>query len=249
MAGVLAVSVAGCSLGMKTLEPNYDPRTIPRCDADASAPAGDALGAGVFGVLAILVATVGHGDGRAGGAIGTGVGAVILGASAYAGFGWASDCQKANKQWDARQIEQDAHLHGDKLPRAPTDPALLNDRERAIVESRAKRVEVGPKPAASPPPPSASFHCYASPVDGNSGFCARTLSACSEARAHDMATVTDLSACSPAPKAACFKYQTVLDAVSHEVCGPTLPTCNKRREAAVAIGPSVSISSDCTETD
>lgn len=61
VAVVVPLVMIGCSaFEMKRLEPDYDPRTNPRCDTDPLYAVGDAVGAAGAATLAIAIAAVGH---------------------------------------------------------------------------------------------------------------------------------------------------------------------------------------------
>jgi hypothetical protein len=202
---VVSASVAGCSLfEMKPLAPDYDPRTIPRCDADAIYAVGDEVVAIAATGLAVLIAVQGHdaedGTSKWVGVIGSGVVGLAFGLSGIGGFRWSERCDNAKAQWDQRQIEQDEHL-------------------RDFEKARAKRRERsdGDEPTLKSAPPPRGFFCSASLGSPKASLCARDKDDCQRAREVALGAVPDLSACQLVETAFC----------KGERCRPTTESCSE----------------------
>ncbi len=217
-AGILIATTSGCAwIVQEHLPSNYDGKSAPHCDTASWPVAVDIISA-VLDVIAIAALTSDSKNMTQGPELALNIadGAISV-LSAGTGVKWSDDCKAARKKYDER--------------------IARIERERAATPVVVPPVVLPPPP---PPAPIATFHCFASPTDGNVGLCTRTLAECDAARA-------DAGACGDAAIADCFHYTTVVDGVSHEVCGPTLATCNHRRDSAIAIGPSVSDIGECQE--
>ncbi len=196
--------LGGCSfIEMKPVAPEYDPRTIPRCDADDLYAVGDAVGSAAFIVLLGIVIFVDPAqDVSTGERVGTGVAtgglALLFGASSVAGFRWSSECDAVKKQWDQRQIEQDTLVQETKRDQS-TDAEVLKRRKPVV----------------------RGHFCATS---ASAGLCAREKADCETARDAALAAVADLGTCTLVESAHCF------DATGRERCFPTAEQCAARSE-------------------
>lgn len=209
LAWAAAASLSGCSvLGMTRLPDDYDPRTIPRCDDNELDAVGDLLTTIAFAGLGTAIAIAGH-DAADGQSKWVGVGlsggvAVLFGLSARAGFGFASKCYRAKKQWDRRQIEQDQHLH-----------------EGAEVDREAEQRARSTRPKAPPLP--RGFFCASSPTVEAASLCAREKADCETAWGAATAVVSDLTPCALVETAQCYQVNSVY------WCSPTRAACEAQR--------------------
>lgn len=228
---MVLVMATGCSLGLKHLDSDYDKRTIPRCDTDDDAPLGDAVGAVAFAVGAGAVAIFGH-DAEDGSSkwipvVVGGIAAVALGISASTGFGWTSECSAANKQWDARQIEQDEHVRDVKA------------REAREAHQEALRYDRAAERETSHP---RGFYCSDSATVATAGFCTREKADCERTRGVAESAVPDLSSCQLVESAFCFTA-TPDDAR----CAPTLAACESQQARVAAVNAPTPVPA-CAET-
>jgi hypothetical protein len=138
IAMAVLVAASGCSLGMKRVTPDYDPRTIPRCETNPGAPTMDVLGALLLAGGGVAVAVAGHSEDNsrfvaAGGMVLVGG---IFALVAKAGFGWHRECVQVKRDWDDMQIEQDSLVRREAAKR----------QFEAIKEREARSAPPAPTP-------------------------------------------------------------------------------------------------------
>lgn len=236
-AGFLILSTSGCALLFQEhLPAGYKPessRGAPRCSTSAGLEVLDIL-FGALDALAIgeVLSQPTRTDNDTAALVVAIAEALLHLGSAHSGGVWVKECEAAISVWD--------HDGGNHAP---------DSGASATVEAA-----IHPPPRAPDPVitvtivPPAAFHCFTSPTDGNLGLCTRSFADCAGGHDREVGSTVYLSACTDAAIADCFHYTTVVDGVAHEVCGPTMATCNHRRDAAIAIGPSVGDVGECAET-
>lgn len=137
IAATVVVAVAGCStLVMDQVSDDWQPSQQPRCTSSRVAPAVDTLFALLDGSGAIYGFE--HGDSEQG-TLSLLSSALWL-SSALLGYGWASDCRKAQREYDA--YGGTGGLGGD-LGAAREELREMNAAKRARESKPHKRVMVG----------------------------------------------------------------------------------------------------------
>lgn len=221
---VTIAALSGCSLGMKRVEPDYDPRTIPRCETKGETPVGDALVAvlAIGGAAAIAIAapaTDNEGVSKWVWVAGLGIVGGIEILVAKAGFGWHRECEKVKRDWDQMQIEQDTLVRQEAA-------------KKRLEEIKAR--EPTPAPVAGSQP--RGFFCSNSPSNVAAGFCAREKAECARTREAALVGVVDLAECTITERAFCFGDR----------CAPSADACSATR--ARVIGPDGS-ADECEERE
>lgn len=196
VAGILCLAFGGCSLAMTPLAPNYDERTIPRCETDGIYPLGDALVAVAAAGGSVAIAVAGHdasdGSSKWIGVAGLGIVALAFTGASIGGFRWDSRCTAAKKQWDQRQIEQDT--------------LVQESKQKARVDA------VKQTPVQTAPP--RGFYCSNSTASV-AGFCMREKAECERTRDATAVAVADLTSCTLVETAWCFADRC---APTHDIC-------------------------------
>lgn len=223
VAGVLSLSVAACSFGMKRVEPDWDGSTEPECSDDPAPVIGDAIIAGLtLGVAAAAAddANKSNSSGSAGIAIGAAFVGLGFAVSGLVGEGTYKSCKEAKAQWriggaigrasnaqhgDEARAEQFAREH----PEVAEKPTA---REEAIARDDAARLK---KASVTAPVTPRGFYCASSPTNAAVGFCAHEKATCEQT--HDLLTgaAPDLGKCTLVESAWCFGDR----------CAPTQDAC------------------------
>ena len=216
------VFATGCSMGMKMLPSDYDPRTIPRCETNVAYPVGDGLMAVLLAATAGVVLSVEPptnetAEERMATVIASGGLAFGFGLSSFFGFREDGRCQDAIAQWDKRQIEQDDLVQEKKRERRRAEEGEFPKRRRV-----QKPVDmVGPR----------GFFCSTSVTTPAAGLCARQKADCARSRDAASAVVADMVECALVEASWCVQV-----AAGDDRCFPAEEVCETGRVRLAADG-------------
>lgn len=247
VAWVLIVScvLAGCSFGMKGLDPQWSGNTEPKCDRRIGLIVADRIIAGALaaGALTALVQNADSMDETqreagfivAGGFAAT---AVIFLISQGVGSGRRSECIAANERWAARPPYNPDNEPA-AAPRAvvatlpppagatpAVAPAPAADAPTAAAAPPSAAPGAAPVAAPAAPAARSSFFCTSSPSRETVNVCLGDQPACERAR--QVLGVADLTACAAAQVAWCF------DTGGKRRCFGTSAACSAQRAKVTA---------------
>ena len=227
---VLATQVSGCAWLFQDKVPSgYDgsrARAEPRCSTGSGWAAIDGVFAVLSGLGAIAAASDDTEPNQSAYVLSSAGWALIHGASALSGVGWASECRKAYAAWnseDEPDVTTARSARTTSQPQRPLPPPDVEDEPTVVARTPPARA------AAAALPVPRGFFCATSISIPTAALCTREKDACLAGRHAILGAVPDLGACTLVETAFCFDAGSGDET---ERCAPTEPSCVAQRDAA-----------------